>query len=73
MSCSNASEPGDRNADAAGDATAEALAEIQGIGEADSGESDDRNIGLGSFIIVLHKNLWDSIWGVGRLWEVNTI
>ena len=61
MSCSNAFEPGERKADAAGDATTEVLAKIQGIGEADSGESDDGNIGLGSFVIVLHRNLWDSI------------
>ena len=61
MSCSNASEPGERNAAAAGDATTEVLAKIQGIGEADSSESGDGNIGLGSFVIVLHGNLWDSI------------
>ena len=61
MSCSNVTEPGERNADAAGDATTEVIAKIQGIGEADGGESDDGNIGLGSFVIVLHGNLWDSI------------
>ena len=61
MSCSNASEPGERNADAIGDATTEVLAKIQGIREANSGESDDGNIGLGSFAIVLHRDLWDSI------------
>ena len=61
MSCSNASEPGERNANAVGDATAEVLAKIQGIGEADSDESDDGNIGLGSFVIVLDRNLWDFI------------
>ena len=61
MSCSNASEPGERNANAVGGATAEVLAKIQGIGEADSSESDDGNIRLGSFVIVLHKNLWHYI------------
>ena len=61
MSCSNASEPGERNVDAAGDATTEVLTKIQGIGVADSGESDDGNLGLGSFVIVLDRNLWDSI------------
>ena len=71
MSCSNAYEPGERDA-SAGDATAEVLAKIQGIGEADSGESDDGNIGLGSLVIVLHRNLWDSSWNVGGLWEVDT-
>ena len=61
MSCNNASELGERNVDAVGDATTEVLTKIQGVGEADSGESDDGNLGLGSFVIVLHRNLWDSI------------
>ena len=61
MSCSNAYEPIERDANAAWDATAEVLAKIQGIQEADSCESDDGNIGLVSFVIVLHRNLWDSI------------
>ena len=73
MSCSNAFEPGERNADAAGDATTEVLAKRQVIGEVDSGESDDGNIGWGFFVIVLYRNLWDPIWIVGGLWEVNTI
>ena len=61
MSCSNAFEPGERNADAAGDAATKVLAKIQVIGEADSGEPDDGNIGWGVFVIVLYRNLWDSI------------
>ena len=59
MSCSNASEPRERDVNAVGDATAEALAKIQANREANSSELNDGNIGLGSFIIVLHKNLWD--------------
>ena len=52
MSCSTASEPGERNADAVGDATTKVLTEIQGVGEADSGESDDGDLGLGLFVEV---------------------
>ena len=61
MNCSNASEPGESDANATGDAAANALAKIQGIGEVDSGELDDGNIVLGSFVIALPGNLWDSI------------
>ena len=61
MSCNNASEPGERDANAVGDAIAGVLAKTQGIGEASGGESNAGNIGLGSFIIVLHRNLWDFI------------
>ena len=52
MSCSTASEPGERDADAVGDATTKVLIEIQGVGEVDSGESDDGNLGLGLFVEV---------------------
>ena len=52
MSCNTASEPGERNADAVGNATTKVLTEIQGVGEADSGESDDGNLGLGLFVEV---------------------
>ena len=61
MSSSDTCEPGERDANAAGDATTKVLAKIQGIGEADSSESNAGNVGLVSFIIVLHRNLWDSI------------
>ena len=47
MSYSNAYEPGVRDTNAAGDATTEVLAKIKDIGEANSGEADDGNIGLG--------------------------
>ena len=52
MSYSTASEPGERNADAIGDATTEVLTVIQGIGETDSGDSDDGDFGLGLFVEV---------------------
>ena len=61
MNCSNASEPGESDANDTGDAAANVLAKIQGIGEVDSGELDDRNIVLGSFVIAFPGNLWDSI------------
>ena len=73
MSCSNAYEPGEKDANVARDAATKVLAKIQGIGEVDTGESDDGNIGLGSFVIVLHRNLWDSISNLGGLWEVDSI
>ena len=73
VNCNSAFEPGERDANDAGDATTKVVAKIQGIEEANSGESDDGNIWLGSFVIVLHKNLWGSIWSVGGLWEVDTI
>ena len=52
MSCSTASKPGERNADAVGDATTKVLTKIQVIGEANSGESDDRDLGLDLFVEV---------------------
>ena len=49
MSSSNAFEPGERDANASGDATAEVLPKMQGNREADIGEPDDGNVGLGVF------------------------
>ena len=43
MSCSNASEPGERDANAAGDSIAHVQVKIQGVGEVNSSDPDDKN------------------------------